>query len=145
MFCLRDILSQIPTDGATKWIRVENVISPMPASDVVKNFPDAISWRYICHKKRTDYVLTFQSECFARMAMKKANGLTHLGEKLKLTFMKDEEDFVAAPLCRLTSAYPQLHFVPPEFSYQARRTEADRLVASLVVQQPTNQSWVDIY
>ncbi|RNC38879.1 hypothetical protein TcCL_NonESM11836 [Trypanosoma cruzi] len=86
MFCLRDVMSQLPGDGATKWIKIENVISPMSSADVVKLFPEALSWNFTSHVQRTDYVVSFPNESVARIAMKRVEGLSFLGEKMDFSF-----------------------------------------------------------
>ncbi|CBH13210.1 uncharacterized protein TEOVI_000664600 [Trypanosoma equiperdum] len=145
MFSLREILSQLPSDGATKWIRVENVKSPMSSLDVSQLFPDAVSWDFLSSVQRTDYLVTFRSESFARKAMRSACGFSYLGERLKFSYAEPGDIAEGASPARVTIAHPRLYLLPPEFSYEERVAEADRIIASVSTTDSYNNAWVDTY
>nr|CCC91978.1 hypothetical protein, unlikely [Trypanosoma congolense IL3000] len=143
MFSLRDILSQLPPDDATRWIRVENVVSPMSSAEVLKLFPDAVSWEFLSNVRRTNFVITFRNESYARKAMQRACGLSYLGEKLILSYATAAQSSSATQPARVTTSQPFLYLLPPEFSYESRLTEADRMIASLDAMDSWNSGWVD--
>ncbi|RNE96810.1 uncharacterized protein Tco025E_09642 [Trypanosoma conorhini] len=143
MFCLRDVISQLPCDGATRWIKVENVISPMSSTDVMKLFPEAVSWKFASHVQRTDFVVCFPNESVARIAMRRVAGLSFLGQKMKFNFIRENGESENALPVRLTSSFPRLYFLPPEVSYESRRSDADRIVTSVGVTTLSSQNWVD--
>ncbi|KAF8275491.1 hypothetical protein TcG_08579 [Trypanosoma cruzi] len=143
MFCLRDVMSQLPGDGATKWIKIENVISPMSSADVVKLFPEAVSWNFTSHVQRTDYVVSFPNESVARIAMRRVEGLSFLGEKMDFSFLFEDNKLEKPLPLRMTSSYPRLYFLPPEVSYQSRCDDADRIVSSVGITLSSSQDWVN--
>ncbi|KEG07320.1 hypothetical protein DQ04_10181000 [Trypanosoma grayi] len=143
MFALREILSQLPSDGATRWIKVENVSSPMSSADVTNLFPDAIGWHFTSHILRTDYVVCFPNESLARIAMGKVEGLLFLGEKLRFSYVEEGDEYKCPVSMRVTGASPPLFFLPPEVSYDSRLAEADRIISSICTTHPSNQKWVD--
>ncbi|ESL08206.1 hypothetical protein TRSC58_04095 [Trypanosoma rangeli SC58] len=143
MFCLRDVISQLPSDGATRWIKVENVISPMSSADVVKLFPEAISWKFTSHVQRSDFVVCFPNESMARLAIRRVEGLFFLGEKMRFYFLRGDGESERSLPIRLTSSYPRLYFLPPEVSYENRRNDAERIVTSVGVTNLSSQNWVD--
>ncbi|ORC89307.1 uncharacterized protein TM35_000133110 [Trypanosoma theileri] len=144
MFALRNVLSDLPSDGATKRIKVGNVVSPMSSADVANLFPDALSWRFVSPIKRTDYVVLFENESLARIAMRTVEGLSYLGEKLRFTYLQDDEECESSLSSRMTCSYPHLCFLLPEVSYQSRCVEAERIISSVGTTYSSHSRWVDV-
>lgn len=153
-FTLRELLQSLPEDGATRFVRVSNVVSPMSHSDVCELFriPPArragLRWRTCCSVYRTDFVVELDDEDEARQAIAFLKGVTFQNHNLATSFAAalPAVDAVEYQGTSFSSA-PKLYYSLPKLSEaEAARRKQDTLkkIEKIEPIVASKEWWVDV-